>query len=215
MPKNNAWWVKLVKYLSLLLTGGGIGWLAGLSVSPVVSIIMTSVTGAAAAVVATMSGVDGQAADSGEVASSKLLLLQALVDPLPLACLVVGLVVGSYYGVMARTHDWLEPDIAAEVEKWAQAGLPAEEVAQVLFQKRYQVSGTPAAEGEPAVVAANEGVLFGIGVDECTSLLGKTDVELKQELYSATNVGLRSLPDIVTDPAMLQEIVERVLCSEA
>ena len=39
----------------LLATGLGIGWLTGLSVSPVVSIVITSVTGAAAAIVAALS----------------------------------------------------------------------------------------------------------------------------------------------------------------
>ena len=41
---------------ALVVTGFGIGWLAGLSVSPVVSIVLTSVTGVAAAAVTALSG---------------------------------------------------------------------------------------------------------------------------------------------------------------
>ena len=37
---------------ALVVTGFGIGWLAGLSISPVVSIVITGVSGAAGAVVA-------------------------------------------------------------------------------------------------------------------------------------------------------------------
>ncbi|MFZ4660329.1 MAG: hypothetical protein ACOYNY_25185 [Caldilineaceae bacterium] len=42
---------------ALVVTGFGIGWLAGLSVSPVVSIVLTMVTGSVATIIAALSGV--------------------------------------------------------------------------------------------------------------------------------------------------------------
>lgn len=51
------------KIVALVVTGFGIGWLAGLSVSPVVSIVITSVTGSVATIVAALSGVKDELLD--------------------------------------------------------------------------------------------------------------------------------------------------------
>lgn len=54
--KNNKWIQNFINFISLLITGTGIGWSVGLSVSPVISIVITSVVGSAAAIVAALRG---------------------------------------------------------------------------------------------------------------------------------------------------------------
>jgi hypothetical protein len=54
---------RLVNASPLLIIGVGIGWLIGLSVSPVVSIVITSVAGSAAAIVVALSGLEGKLDD--------------------------------------------------------------------------------------------------------------------------------------------------------
>ena len=52
MKKQESNRSKLLRYLGISVTGSGIGWLVGLSASPVVSIVITSITGSAAAIIA-------------------------------------------------------------------------------------------------------------------------------------------------------------------
>jgi hypothetical protein len=109
---------KTITYLALLLTGAGIGWLAGLSVSPVISVIITSITGAAAALVAALAGLDAKPDPAeGEMPLRKL---PANISPYPLAALIAGIVVGSIFGVRARNHHWLGSEISSEIAKWTQ-----------------------------------------------------------------------------------------------
>lgn len=114
--------------LALVVTGVGIGWLAGLSVSPVISVVITSVIGVAAAVVTALSGLKQE--------SSKTEPLKALtfrVEVWPLAILVIALVVGSGLGIVARNHHLFGSDIDSEIAKWQRVDVPKEAVMERLF----------------------------------------------------------------------------------
>lgn len=132
---------------ALVVTGFGIGWLAGLSVSPVVSIVLTSVTGIVATMIAALSGVKEEFLNS-EASPKGLKRLRDAVTPVPIAYLVAGVVIGVGIGVWVRTHDLLSPEtptaptIAAEVDQWVAAGLTDRaEVARRLFESRYAYRG--------------------------------------------------------------------------
>lgn len=84
--------------IALMVTGFGIGWLAGLSVSPVVSIVITSVTGSVATIIAALSGVKEEFLDA-ETSSTTVRRFLKAVTPAPLAWLVVGLIVGASIGI--------------------------------------------------------------------------------------------------------------------
>lgn len=131
---------------ALLVTGFGIGWLAGLSVSPVISVVITSVTGSVAAIVAALSGVKEEFFNL-ENSSATLRRLLKAITPVPLAWLVIGLILGASVGVWARTHNWLGSspfaDVQAELQFWQEAGLDKPTIAQRLFEHRYGVRGWP------------------------------------------------------------------------
>jgi hypothetical protein len=87
--------------IALVVIGLGIGWLAGLSVSPVVSIVISSVLGTVAAVVAMLSGLEPTSTD-GEKTATVRQFLGLQPKPWPIMWLVIGIAVGSMFGIRAQ-----------------------------------------------------------------------------------------------------------------
>ena len=83
--------------LAVIAIGLGIGWLAGLSMSPVVSGLIASLMALASGVVIALRGV--------KMPNGKSLVN----DARPLALLVVGVALGATGGVAVRAHDLLAP----------------------------------------------------------------------------------------------------------
>jgi hypothetical protein len=205
--KQNAWQVG-----ALLVTGVGIGGLVGLSASPVVSIVITSVTGSAAAVVAALSGMKSDTADKPSPWN---------IDPMPLGLLVLGLIVGSLVGLYMRTHNALSPNtltLTEEITKWTIAGLDKSVVVERLFEQEYPPSdGGGTGSTSPATVL--DTVLFSNKApEECKTLIGLAAKEkyddVRTELLSSPVPPFRELPTIVTDTVKLAQIVDKVLCAD-
>ncbi|MBA2882473.1 hypothetical protein HNR65_002825 [Desulfosalsimonas propionicica] len=78
---------------AVILTGIGIGWLMGLSISPVVGVVITSLL--------TLSGA-AVTAFRQELPKS---LKNRTNNAWPIAILTIGLAVGASFGIFARTHD--------------------------------------------------------------------------------------------------------------
>ena len=86
----------IMPILAFIVIGFGIGWLAGLSISPVVSILLTSVVTLAGGFVGAFSGLNGNVSDGYKK-----------VNPAPLAFLIFGIILGSTIGILVRTHNIL------------------------------------------------------------------------------------------------------------
>lgn len=121
---------------ALVVTGFGIGWLAGLAVSPVVSIVITSVLGTVAAVVAVLSGLESTS-PAGEKTATLRQFLGLHPNPWPVALLVIGITLGSVFGILARNYNWLGSDLSSELNKWARADLENNAVALRIFELQY------------------------------------------------------------------------------
>ena len=108
------------------IIGLGIGWLAGLSLSPVIANIIATVVTAAAAIVAAIGGLEGKAATSADstlptadddhppdntnvvengIAKTVDAVGRLHINPWPLAVLLIGLFFGTSAGNWARAHD--------------------------------------------------------------------------------------------------------------
>jgi hypothetical protein len=122
--------------IALVVTGFGIGWLAGLAVSPVVSIVISSVLGTVAALVAVLSGLESTSAD-GEKTASFRQFLGLHPNPWPITCLVIGIAFGSMVGIRARNYHWFGSDLSGEVAKWEDADLANNPIARRLFELQY------------------------------------------------------------------------------
>lgn len=213
---SSDWKKRLIAYFSLLITGMGIGWLAGLSVSPVISMIITTIIGSAAAIIAAVSGLNNQQVDNDDTNGSNVRRFPSL-DTLPIAALVIGLVIGSYFGILARTHDWLEPDMTLEIKKWTNLGvsLKKQAIADKMFNREFSMTNIVSGDAGSASVRADVGAFFADGSNECENLRVLTDDELREALIiSAENPHWRALPEIIEDAEVLEELLVRVLCPD-
>ncbi|HKS29637.1 MAG TPA: hypothetical protein VJS44_17545 [Pyrinomonadaceae bacterium] len=128
----------VVKGLCLLLSGVGIGWLIGLSVSPVIHIIITSLIALAVSVTGTLAGINiDQKESAAEPDDKPKRRVLVEVNPVPLMLVVIGLAIGSSIGVYARTNSWLGPDPNSFVEKWKDTELTKREIVRRLFDDLY------------------------------------------------------------------------------
>jgi hypothetical protein len=210
---------------SLLLTGMGIGWLVGLSVSPVVSIVITMVTGSAAAVIAALSGLEDKPDESKEANLQKASFLRWNIDPLPLMVLVVGILLGSLIGIKARNDGWLGTDLSIEVKKWTDEGLvdgsfTKADLVRRLFESHYYTNTKTIGTG-PVQNNSLGTVLFNSDSPECQRLIGastisrmKVDDTLANALRGSTVIQLRELPVVIADTLLLTEVVEKVICTD-
>jgi len=205
-------------YFWITIIGCGIGWLIGLSVSEVVSIVITSLTGSAAAVIAVMSGLEKNSSDESEPDKNNK-LTQWQVNPIPLALLVIGLFLGSSAGVWARNNHVLGSDVSAEVAKWSQVGLLETGIITKteLIRRVFEAQYPPNPSANPAPMTTQNSMLgtnlFATGVEEC-NILRKAAIDSPERLVKALerNDSLKTLPTIESDPEKLNRIVKEILC---
>ena len=212
---------------ALVVTGFGIGWLAGLSVSPVVSIVLTMVTGSVATIIAALSGVKEEFLKA-EAQPTVLKRLLAAVTPVPLAWLVVGLLIGSSWGLWARTHNWFSPDpppppaplsLKEEVQQWVDLGLDQQEVVNKFFASRVNLPPpTPPTKLSNQTPTATDSVLFATANQgECEAWQDLIDKGRYDDLITEVKLSevkpFRELSAIVTDTIKLSAIVTGVLCA--
>lgn len=89
--------------ISVLFTGLGIGWLAGLSVSAVAPSIIASLMGLSAGLVTGLQSIHSKQ-NSGLGKLSK-----TYINAWPVALLVIGISIGAPSGILIRTYHVLEP----------------------------------------------------------------------------------------------------------
>lgn len=221
-PSITPWRSMWIIFGSLLIVGAGLGWMVGLSVSPVVSIVISAVGTLTATVVAAVMGLQDKP--------------KWQITPVPLAILVIGLIFGSTLGIRAREFNLLgkaevppplETPASAlaleEAKNWRAAGLPLEEqeIMQRLFDLAYPALPintsipTPAASASTSTSAKSEGgVLFAVTLDECRGLLGTpNDAELRRALGRASYRPLQELPGKIDDATVLRWLISEVLCA--
>lgn len=214
---------------ALVVTGFGIGWLAGLSVSPVVSIVITTLTGSVATIIAALSGVKEEFLNS-ESSPATLRRLLRNVTPVPLAWLVAGLLVGTVMGIAVRTNNWLSPtppsppptlSLKEEIQQWVDLGLDQQDVVNKYFASRVNLPPpAPSPVLSNQAPSATDSVLFATASpDECVAwqnLITKGSyTALATEVASSKVIPFRQLPTIITDTVKLATIVGEVLCVDS
>ena len=211
MQKIQSWVSNLFTLASLPIIGFGIGWLLGLSISPVVSIVITSVTGVAAAVITVMSGLEGKL--SGLIVSSEqqISVSSSKIDSRPRAALIIGLFLGSIVGIQARNHNWLGTDLSAGLKQWTITGLTEQEIARRLFELKYPY--TPYAEDISWIkIDASSGITtalaseidmwneLGIEREEVVRRLFEIKYPLHSGLFMTTTSGTKLSVPVFTVP---------------
>lgn len=138
--------------IAVLMIGLGTGWLSGLSVSPVITGIITSLLGIGSGLVV---GLQSVMQDKSEN-DNRIKRLNAI----PGALLVCGLAAGATLGMVSRTHHFFEPGRGIRKDSVGVSALHAGE------QAYYSAT---------TVETPYKGVLFAAQEGECGRLIGYMD----------------------------------------
>lgn len=131
--------------LCLLISGMGVGWLLGLSVSPVLHIIVASVIALVIGVVGALAGLEsnpdgsatGKDSQTGEISISAN-KKSVKINPFPMTALIAGLVIGASFGVYTRTNELLGANPQRLAQRWnGVSGLDEASIKRRLFDQYY------------------------------------------------------------------------------
>jgi hypothetical protein len=210
-----------MRWFCLSVIGLGIGLLAGLSVSPVLSIVLTSLVGAAATFTAVFGNYIGARTRSlPEVSQKKL-----DTHPAPLAVLVVTLVVGALVGLYSRVHlasirqsseikaIELAPPASLEksVKAWTNLGLDQSLVTKGLFESYLGITKDHYdRNADHTALAATVG-LFSVSAEECARFRTLPDDRLRVEMQAAESDVVSRIAEKVSDVEVLR-LVTTLAC---
>lgn len=187
-----------------LVIGLGLGWLAGLSASPVIGMVLSTILGlVGGALVGLRVARRSEGAEGGALASAS-----DRVSPQLLALAVLGLGLGAPAGVLARAHRWLEPTLEEMVRPWEALGVPRAEAVRRLMDRELPAASVEAAGAVPAAQAHTAGVLFSDELDECMRLQSLPLDRLRVGMGGSTALWARRLGDHLADDVALRAAME-------
>ncbi len=196
----------------IFLFGSGlaVGWLVGLSLSPVLQVVVASIVALTVAATSALAGLSLDAAqpkDGGEPAHAAALVLRSRVTLLPLCLMTVGIAFGASGGILARTNNLLGlyPEISSK--RWTGTGIPQNEIQSRMFNELYstnhattstEATNVPASAetkpGEQEGAKSNQWAagLFAVRVDACGLLALKQGAELRTRLKALNDPAINS-----------------------
>jgi hypothetical protein len=227
----------------LVVIGVSVGWFMGLSVSPVVETVIGVVIASAATLVGTLAGISGKTIaqvppaytrtrpdrspdDRNEVIPEHNGSIErtnrVALNPAPLALLLIGMIVGSWIGVCARTNQWLGPRPQRIASRWSGTGLNEQQIQKRLFDQLYPPSDKSIPEekknsgsGEAPRPNPLLGGLFAVSAEDCGLLIDRTGKELKNRLLLLKDPRVQLGVKKCQDDEICLEAVRDVLCSNA
>ncbi len=197
-------WVRRRRAVCITISGGCVGFITGLSVSPVAGVVLSSVVAVVVALTSALAGLGTDPSPDEPGGKLSLRRTRVAVNPLPVTLLLLGMVAGSIAGIWTRTHDWLGTLNTSGTTGTSETG-PSKE----------QKSG-PATTGETGKSRA--GVLYSAEASECSDWHGINDAAvLRANMVQSKTVS--SKPSLVrltigcSNFDCLQGLVE-ALCSK-
>jgi hypothetical protein len=185
-------WNTITQSASILSIGLAVGWLTGLSLSPVVGQVLGAVLGIAGGIVVSLRTLKSERpeADKAHILS---------IDALPAALLIVGIALGAPLGIMARTHEVFLPSRFRTV---APPVSPGKESSHVEVP-------------QPAGVNENGPGLYDKHTTECGEFLGVKDRDeiLQKTMLDSESKWAVTLAKNEKNPAVLRSVVE-ALCAQ-
>jgi len=183
----------LLQAICIFLVGMSIGWLVGLSVSPVTLGVITSLLGIAGGIVTGLRSLTKDAASQKTDDSKKA----KRIDARPAALLTVGIAVAATLGIIARTHRVFEPTPVKPP------------------QQPQQTQQTQVADSQ--IPAYRHGVLFSVQESECNEIGAMAehpnDEAFLDALRQSTAPWAKKLVENISDIETLR-IVVRAICAE-
>jgi hypothetical protein len=221
--------------LCIVFSGLGIGWLIGMSVSPVLEIVIGAVLATLLAIVGALAGLDSLPANPNTGSEGQVPAVGSIVsglhrrrsqfNVLPLTFLILSIVAGSVVGVYARTNQWLATNPDTFKKKWKAAGLTEAQALQLLVRASYgsethayKEPVKPKDEEQPPLTLP---VLFAnVAPEECNVYRNSHGDELVRKLAASSDERLRHLTKQLTEteklpnaPHILEVVTREIICS--
>ena len=212
-----------MRWIFLAIVGLGIGLLTGLSVSPVLSIVLTSLVGAAA----TLTAIFGNYGDRKSASSSESPKRYIDPQPGPLALLVATIVLGALIGLASRVNiatiqqaskmggfDLAPPTTISEsIQAWTDLGLDKTKVTQNLFEAYLGIAKGYVEKTTGQAATAETVGLFAVSADECARFRTLSDRKLRAEMQAGESPTIARIAEKVTDVEILRLVAE-VACGQ-
>lgn len=214
----------------LLIIGFGIGYLAGLSLSPVATILISGLLGVAIAIVGITSIFLVYRNDEGKVIPRVGLNAAETISKGQLALIVVGISAGVSFGIYARTHHFLGSDVSGlrqelnelqsrcDDKKWNELGINKKVLAQRIIDKHYPKEGrlkifnsSSEIKNPTSFELNNTGGLTGSNIsisDKCYRLLREDDLE--KAIENSSMDLLKKMSSYVYDDKLREAII--IIC---
>jgi len=184
--------------ISLLIIGLGVGWLAGLSVSPVATILISGLLAITIAIVGVISISLTYQNDKDKTIRSVGFKAAEKISIGLLALIVFGIALGVSLGICARTHNFLGGDstfngLHKEINelhshcnnKWAELGIDKKVVAQRILDKYYPEGGvvkkSAATASVEKIAHSSAGLMSKNAYSHCEKLLKRSDPSFRRK----------------------------------
>lgn len=207
--------------VALAIVGLGIGVLAGISASPVLAVVLTSVMAVAAAATTLLADIAVRNAPEDE--------RRRAVSLWPVTMLVLGIVIGAFGGGWARTtyaldrivYAWTHvaytpsEGIAEAIDAWVALGLERGRVVDEIFAAQLGVVGSTTLAMVEEQASATVTGLFASSAEECASLeaariLGERDLRARLEV--ARDPAIKPLTAVLENEEL--PLLLAVICPE-
>lgn len=199
--------------LYIFVIGLSIGILTGLSTSPVLSIILTTLIATAGTIVAVFGGFGTEDNTS-----------QKVIKSLPLALLAVAILIGAVLGMQARVgyarnfiasdelNTLLPPkNINEIVSAWEKHNIAKEDITKRIYEIYLPDTGKQITNSNSQLQKAATATLFNTNsTEECLRLQNTTEENLLQEMKAATSKTIVMYANVANEPSKLKEFISEV-----
>lgn len=196
--------------IAMFTSGVSIGWLVGMSVAPVVQSTVSTVLALVVGILSLAAGLKELPAlwvDKFPIATyfSRIRLL-------PMALFLVGLSIGSAWGLYTRTNNLLGPNAPSIARRWAVDRADSMRILRHMYALTY---------GDSANIKIERGIPIGLNasdemaVSECDKVLLMPIENIKDWLQTNPALRLDSLrisrlnPNVVSDSITLRQILTK------
>ena len=165
--------------------GFSLGWLVGLSASPVLSGVLTSILGSVAALITVVPALGSD----GKVGTA---LSAPKHTPRLLAVLVIFMAIGATVGTLVRTNNLLGSSEPKAIERQKDTSSDRD---------------AGAAQPSPVRVSHRDGVLFSITSSQCADLTTRRGSLLRAAARASTNRGIAQIASELGDDVALERVI--------
>lgn len=191
----------------ILFLGGCLGWLIGLSESPVLSTLIAGVVTLVCSILVVISGLSMTSNDAQPSKIPFSYINKIRVGPI--FALVLGVSIAATSGVYVRANGYLGKSLDDTIEKWVALGIDRELALQRVFDHYYPVEGP-----NNELSKAERGVLFSVSADDCQRILSVSTDRIRFELRSMHDRNVSMFAEEVDDPDVLSVAAKYLICGK-